>query len=110
MPMNLSEAQKIIVTFRVEPGSLGPTGADHIEAYCAHAQSTFANIDAEFARWNIIPRHDKSLPELEYTLNGKRLNSTQAEKYLTLIGKPITTLEDDLEETISRLIEEFLGR
>lgn len=106
----LSDEQKITVIFRVEPGSLGPTGIDHIEQFCPLAQSAFEKIDADFALWQIIPRHDKSLPELEYRLNGKGLNASQAEKYLSVFNRHIDELEEHLEENISLLIENFLGR
>lgn len=106
----LNDDQKITITFRVEPGSLGPTGKDHIEAYCDKAQQHFKTVDADFVHWQIIPRYDKSLPELQYSLINKTLNSSQAEKYLNLFGKCINEFEEHLEENISQLIEDFLDR
>lgn len=108
--LQLSDEQKITVVFRVEPGSLGPTGKDYIDQFCPLAQTAFKTVDADFALWQIIPRHDKSLPELEYKLNGKSLNAAQAEKYLSVFDRHIDALEEHLEENISRLIEKFLGR
>lgn len=107
---SLTNAQKLQVIFRVEPGSLGPEGKDHIESYCQEAQSLFTDIDADIARWAIIPRYDKSLPELEYQLQSQRLSAEQAERYLSALGKHINELEEHLEEHIAESIESFLGR
>ncbi|MFT6898769.1 MAG: hypothetical protein ACJA13_003196, partial [Paraglaciecola sp.] len=35
--------KKLTVTFRVEPGCLGPDGISHIEAFCKFAKREVAN-------------------------------------------------------------------
>ena len=61
------------VTVRVEPGSLGPDGKDHVEMYCKFAQKAFNKYGAKYANWSIVPRYDKKLPEMELSLRDKRL-------------------------------------
>lgn len=114
MPMNLASAlsddKKLTVLFRVEPGCLGPKGKDYIEDFCHFAGKEFAEVDADFVRWQIVPRYDKSLPETQYLLAGKQLTYSQACKYLALFGKELDDFEMHLNEKLSELIDEHLGR
>lgn len=102
--------KKLTVTFRVEPGCLGPDGADHIEGFCKHAKKSVADLDSDFVRWVITPRYDKSLAETEYRTNGKRLNHDKAELYLKVFGKELDEFEEHLQDSLSELIDEYLGR
>lgn len=102
--------KKLTVTFRVEPGCLGPDGADHIEGFCKHAKKAVANLDSDFIRWVITPRYDKSLPETEYRTNGKKLDHSKASAYLNVFSKDLDEFEEHLEEKLSELIDDYLGR
>ncbi|MEP0356688.1 MAG: hypothetical protein ABJH06_18910 [Paraglaciecola sp.] len=102
--------KKLTVTFRVEPGCLGPDGIDHIEKFCKFAKKEVAELDSDFVRWVITPRYDKSLPETEYKTNNKRLDYDKAEKYLTIFGKELDDFEEHLQDKLSILIDEFHGR
>ncbi len=106
----LSEEKKLKVTFRVEPGCLGPNGAEMAEAFCQYAQANVATLDSNYIIWNILPRFDKTLPELEYHALNKRLNHQQAEKYLMLFSKSLDEFESHLEQKLSDLIESFCAR
>ncbi|GAA0855806.1 hypothetical protein [Aliiglaciecola litoralis] len=102
--------KKLTVTFRVEPGCLGPDGADHIEGFCKHAKQVVASLDSDFVRWVIVPRYDKSLDETEYRTNGKRLDYDKAALYLNVFGKDLDEFEEHLQDSLSDLIDEYLGR
>jgi hypothetical protein len=102
--------QKLTLTFRVEPGCLGPDGAAHIEAFCAHAQNLFAELDEDFVQCKLIPRYDKLLPETEYRINGKGLSEQQAALYLNALGKNLDEFEEQLQDRIAETIDEFLNR
>ena len=102
--------KKLTVTFRVEPGCLGPDGADHIENFCKFAKKEVASLDSDFVRWIITPRYDKSLPETEYTTNNKRLDHDKAEKYLQVFSKELDDFEEHLQDKLSVLIDEYHGR
>ncbi|GAC15679.1 hypothetical protein [Aliiglaciecola lipolytica] len=102
--------KKLTVTFRVEPGCLGPDGADHIVGFCKHAKQAVAGLDSDFVRWVITPRFDKSLLETEYRTNGKRLNQQQAALYLSAFGKSLDDFEEHLQDKLSELIDTYLGR
>ncbi|MCC2618055.1 hypothetical protein LJ739_17505 [Aestuariibacter halophilus] len=102
--------KKLTVTFRVEPGCLGPDGKDHIEAFCRYAKNAVAPLHNEFVRWVITPRYDKSLPETEYKTNGKRLSAEQAAQYLGIFEQSLSEFEEHLEEQLSELIDDFHGR
>ncbi|WP_158967538.1 hypothetical protein [Paraglaciecola sp. L3A3] len=102
--------KKLTVTFRVEPGCLGPDGIEHIEGFCKFAKQAVAKLDSDFVRWVIIPRFDKSLAETEYKTNNKILDHHKAEKYLRVFGKELDDFEEHLQDKLSILIDEYLGR
>lgn len=102
--------KKLTVTFRLEPGCLGPDGIDHIESFCKFAKKEVANLDSDFVRWVIVPRFDKSLVETEYKTNNKRLQYDKAQKYLQVFGKELDEFEEHLQEKLAGLIEVYLGR
>ena len=64
----MSEEKKLHIIFRVEPGCLGPQGDTHVEKFCEFAQQEFNTIDPELIHWDIIPRFDKSLDEINKTV------------------------------------------
>ncbi len=107
---SLPDDKKLIVLFRVEPGCLGPNGKDYIEDFCYFAAKALAEVDADFVRWKIVPRYDKSLPETQYMLAGKQLTYQQACKYMALLGKELDDFEMHLNDKLSELIDEHLGR
>jgi translation initiation factor 2 alpha subunit (eIF-2alpha) len=102
--------KKLTVTFRVEPGCLGPDGAEHIEGFCKYAKKEVAQLDADFVRWVITPRYDKSLPETEYKTNNKKLDHDKAEKYLRVFEKELDEFEEHLQDKLAELIDEYHGR
>ena len=105
----LPSEKKLTLIFRVESGSLGPDGVNHVEAFCEFAQQELQTLDADFMLWVLVPRHDKSLPEMEYQVNEKKLNHDQAEQYLQIFDKSLDDFEGDLAGSLSRLIGQFLG-
>lgn len=105
----LSQDKKLNVTFRVEAGCLGPEGASLIDGFCNFAQQEVETLDADFVHWEIIPRHDKSLPEMEYKISNKKLSHDKAERYLELFGKELNEFEEHLHEKIAILIDQHLG-
>ena len=106
----LSADRKITVIYRIEPGCLGPEGPARIDDFCRYAQQQVATIDTEYVIWNILPRLDKSIPEMQYMLAGKRINHQQADKYLKVLGKNLDDFEGDLIDIMTVLIEQFFER
>ncbi|MFT7412539.1 MAG: hypothetical protein ACI9J4_000901 [Paraglaciecola sp.] len=102
--------KKLTVTFRVEPGCLGPDGIERIEGFCKFAKKEVIVLDSDFIRWVITPRYDKALLETEYKTNNKRLDHDKAEKYLRVFGKELDDFEEHLQDKLSILIEQYLGR
>ncbi len=102
--------KKLLVQFRLEPGCLGPDGVDHIANFCAFAQKKIGQINAEFIRCELIPRFDKSLAEIEYSILGKRLNESQVTKYLKSFNQELSDLKELLDEQIALLIEQYFNR
>ncbi len=100
----LPKEKKLTVTYRVEPGCLGPGGVDLIENFCLFAASEMKGIDSGFIHWNLVPRFDKSLPEMAYEVLGKRMTHQQAEKYLGVFGKNLDELEGHLTDKLAELI------
>ncbi|MFL0803976.1 MAG: hypothetical protein K6L81_09660 [Agarilytica sp.] len=105
----LPEDKKLCVTYRVEPGCLGPEGAKHVVGFCEYAQKNIQSLDADYISWTITPRNDKSLPEMQYNVVGKRMNHAQAEKYLAVFDKSLDEFEGHLEDKLAEFIGTFMG-
>lgn len=103
----LAENKKLTITYRVEPGCLGPDGASLIDEFCAYAQKAVESLDSDYMVWNIIPRNDKKLPEIQYNVLGKKMNYDQADKYLAIFNKSLDEFEGHLNDNLANLIEEF---
>jgi len=106
----LKDDQKLTVMFRIESGCLGPDGEDHIQEFCTFGQPLVAPIDADFVLWKLVPRHDKTLAEMDYSINGKILDHNKAEKYLSLFGKDLNTFEEHLQDKLAQIIDDYLEK
>ena len=107
--LQIPHDKKITVVIRVEPGCLGPDGSNHIEKFCSAAQIEIESIDSGFVNWEVIPRFDKSLPEIQYKAVNKMLTHDQAVKYLELFNRKIDEFEDYMNEKLAILIDQYLG-
>lgn len=106
----LPKEKKLYVTYRVEPGCLGPDGKNRIEEFCIYAQQEVENIDSDYVHWDIIPRHDKSLAEIQYNVLSKNMTHTQAEKYLQIFDKSLDEFEGHLGDKLDELIDQYMGQ
>lgn len=106
----LPKHQKLNVLFRVEPGCLGPKGSEYVDEFCAYAEKAVEDLDADFVHWTIVPRNDKQLPEVEYSVNSKKLTHNQAARYLEVFEKQLDEFEGHLDEKLALLIDEYFGR
>lgn len=104
----LPDEKKLAVTYRVESGCLGPKGAELVSNFCQYAHQKIQTLDADYVSWNIIPRQDKTLPEMSYRVLGKAINHTQAEKYLSVFSKSLDDFECHLSDKLTQLINEFM--
>lgn len=109
-PLPLSEDKKLSVTYRVEPGCLGPEGKNQVSEFCEFAQAELRSLDPDYISWNIVPRNDKTLPEMQYNVVGKRMNHAQAEKYLEMFDKNLDEFEGHLGDKLATLIDEFMNQ
>lgn len=105
----LDQDKKLSVIFRVEAGCLGPQGEEHVAEFCLTAQKVVDKIDADFIQWEITPRHNKEMAEMEYKLMNKRLSHEKAAKYLALFDKNLDEFEGHLHDKLALLIDEYLG-
>lgn len=105
----LTDKHKLTVIFRVEPGCLGPEGAGHVADFCLAAKKDLESMDTNLIHWEITPRHDKTLAEMQYKLGNKTLTQDQAKKYLTLFDRDIDQLEMQLHDILTHCIDQYLG-
>lgn len=111
MPIdNLPENKKMTVLFRMEPGSLGPEGALYIEEFCEFAQAQLRACATAYIHWEIVPRLDKSLPEMEFQIASKKLTSIRAGQYLAVFDDDLSSFEDKLEDNLEAIINQYFGR
>ena len=103
------EDKILTLTFRVEPGCLGPDGISQIKDFCQFAQSQLSTSNSNFLLMKVIPRYDKSIPELQYQINNKTLSQSQVTKYLDLFNQDISNIEENFHEEIANLIEEYIA-
>ena len=75
--------------------------------FCQQAPQRLTDIDNAFIGWQIVPRFDKTLPELEYRVNGKGLTRLQAHRYLQALGQDLDQVEELLVDQIDQLIDLF---
>ncbi len=100
---------QLSIIYRLEPGCLGPDGTEKIDAFCQIAQQHFQQNTALHIGLQIEPRFDKSLPEMEFALSGKKLNREQAQKYLDLFSENLTSFENELADQLATDIDAFLA-
>jgi hypothetical protein len=106
----LPDDKKLKVTYRVEPGCLGPEGKDHIRKFCVFAEKAVSTMDADFVRWHIVPRFSKAVSELRYTVDRKQLSHEMADKYLRVFGKSLSEFEEHLQDKLALLVDEYFQR
>jgi hypothetical protein len=105
--MNQELSLELVV--RVEPGSLGPDGLDHVEAFCIVAEKVFAKVEFATLSFKVVPRYDKTQPELELFMNNKSLPEQRATLVLDKLNVTFEQIEEEVMERISTLIDRFLG-
>lgn len=98
------------VLCRVESGCLGPDGKFFIEDFCAYANEAFNGVLEEQIDWFFVPRHDKSLPEIQYQYTGRNLSRDMAKQLFSFRTIDIDELKESLNEKLSDLIDQFLAR
>lgn len=98
---------KLVIRFRLEPGCLGPTGADYVEDFCQLINKV--EFRYPFVTLHVIPRYDKSLPEWEYLLNDKLISEDQADRVLELNNFTIESMEEAVDEFITLKVEQFMA-
>jgi len=106
---SLPQEKKLTVVVRIEPGCLGPEGIERIEGFCNFAQAEVESIDSDFVQWELVPRYDKSLPEMQYKTINKILTHDKAAKYLEIFNKNLDEFEDHIHEKLTVLIDQYLG-
>ena len=107
---SIPENRKIQAIFRMEPGSLGPDGRDHVDEFCTFAQLQLQACASAHIILSIIPRHDKNLAEMDYHVASKKLTRSKAEQYLSLFGESLADFEEQLEDHLEAIIDQYFGR
>lgn len=108
--MSIPEDKKLTVIFRIESGCLGPQGLSHIDTFCEEALKAFKQLHPTFMSWVITPRHDKSLPELGYSIGNRPLAREHAAKYLQHFDIGIDSFESDVFNQLPEMIDLYFGR
>ncbi|WP_149982001.1 hypothetical protein [Pseudoalteromonas rhizosphaerae] len=106
--MDISDDKKIKLLYRVEPGCLGPTGAQTIERFCDYANQQL--VAPYFALYHFTPRFDKTKAEREYSINARLLSEQHAQAYLAHFKTNKDEFEEQLDELLTQAIESFLER
>ncbi|MFC3093513.1 hypothetical protein DRW07_04755 [Alteromonas sediminis] len=110
MTVALPLYKKLILLYRIEPGCLGPEGGEHVEAFCDFARKKLKDKHKHFMRWTIKPRYDKGLPELEFQIKNAPISREQAAKFMVAFDVNINAFEEQLEEELAQLVDDFFER
>ena len=108
--IDIPEHKKLFILFRMEPGSLGPEGQNYIQEFCDFAQIQLQASAKPYIIWSIIPRFDKSLAEMEFQIAGKKMAESKAKQYLSAFGESLSDFEDELENNLEAIVNQFFGR
>lgn len=108
LSQSIPDDKKLRLIYRVEPGCLGPNGDDEVAGFCRFVQQQLQSLDAAYVCWQIEPRDDKALPEMEYGVVGKKISRDQAERYLASFDKCLDDFESHLIEKLTVLIATFM--
>ena len=108
--VSIPEEKKLLLIYRVEPGCLGPDGISYIKDFCKHAGDTFTNHHSNYVVYQFIPRYDKFLAEMEFSINNQRLSEKKASQYMSLFAQTLEGFEEDLQNQLTSLIDMFFGR
>ncbi|WP_237158852.1 hypothetical protein [Shewanella khirikhana] len=100
----------LLILHRLEPGCLGPDGADHVEQFCQLAEKAIQGLAPEVCQWQLVPRFDKSLPEMSYFLGSKQLTKEQTDRYLEMFSLEIDEFEERFHAKLTQLINQYLAR
>ena len=104
-----NEPLKLTIQLRIEPGTLGPDGKDHIEIFCEAANKFFTTIEPALVHWDLIPRFDKQLPEIEFFIGNHKLTQEQADLYLHRMNRERDELEELMYSLLAKLAERYLN-
>ena len=63
-----------------------------------------------YLNWFIVPRFDKTLSEMKFQLGNKSMTQEQATKYLSLFGESYLHFEEQLEDNLEAIINQYFGR
>lgn len=102
--------KQLDIIYQVEHGCLGSQGDTLIEAFCTFATKKLNAKDSNNFNYSIQSRLNIHQHHIHYQINNKRLNREQIIQLLALIQIDIQHFEDQLDEQIVEIIEEFLGR
>ena len=108
--MALPNDKKLSVLCRIEPGCLGPDGIKHIESFCLIAQQAMQYFDADVNMWVLVPRYDKTLAEIQYSVGSKLLTSEQTAKYMHAFGRDLEGFEERFHDKLTLMINQYLAR
>ena len=107
---NIPNEKKLTILYRVEPGCLGPNGKQQIDEFCQFAAAKLRQLDSLFLIWDIQPRSDKRLPEIQFQFMRKNISYHQATIYLEKIGKNITQFSNKIDDEMANYIDMFLSK
>ncbi|QYJ84540.1 hypothetical protein K0I73_09600 [Shewanella mesophila] len=105
----LDNDKKLVILCRIEPGCLGPDGIDHIADFCRYANQALKGEGNHFVKWLPLPRYDKSLAEIEYSVGDKGLSRAQATAYLQVFNRDLAQFEEQFHDLLALMINRYLS-
>lgn len=105
--MSTTHLLPLHLLMRIEPGCLGPDGAELVIPFCQFVEEPFQRLGGQLLHWQIEARFDKTLPEIEYHLQDKKITRAQANRYLEMMDLDLNEQEEQASALLSELIDTF---
>ena len=106
--MQITDDKKLRLMYRVEPGCLGPEGAEYIEDFCRYANKHIKS--PYYAQFVFLPRYDKQKDERQYSVKSRNLSQLQVRKYFSHFEIDMDGFEEQLDELLTKAIDLYFKR
>ncbi len=100
----------LTINYYVEAGCLGEHGEDRIQGFCQFLQLKFNQNQANICSWQVKQLTDIHQPHIQYFLANKKLTNEQASRYLEALKQNKDAFEDNIDEIVIDLIDDYLER
>jgi len=102
--------EKLNIQYFVEAGCLGADGKKHIDSFCDFSQQQLNSQYKDHFTFEVRALTNIHQHHFQYIWHSKKLNEKQVTQYFLALDIQVKTFEDEIDNTIVSLIEDYLNR